>query len=343
MLEKIRFVLGWVKYNRSMTFVYITVLSFIACSNLLLMQFFYNESTYDENGTYFYCFYFDKSMKLETAEKILNDLDKSGIDVLEYAVAVEEVKGYEKADLYAVCSYLVLDEEQNKIRSEYFNSGKFENKANTCVGDQYNQPLVINNITFSLTGEYVPNIGNRGCDYLINASDYKKYISTVDVIEVTLTKRNRDAVVKVINQYDANYSSVFSDGIMESGLKSIRDTVIVSAVLMLVSFYSALAFVEMFVHFQKKDIAVFYRCGAKQKDIQRMYFGEVALAGVISFLIGAILANVVIKIIDFNYNKLNALVYVLAFIFYMVGYLLEAWIYIRVTVKHVSHIFSDTD
>ena len=115
MLEKIRFVLGWVKYNRSMTFVYITVLSFIACSNLLLMQFFYNESTYDENGTYFYCFYFDKSMKLETAEKILNDLDKSGIDVLEYAVAVEEVKGYEKADLYAVCSYLVLDEEQNKI------------------------------------------------------------------------------------------------------------------------------------------------------------------------------------------------------------------------------------
>ena len=88
MLEKIRFVLGWVKYNRSMTFVYITVLSFIACSNLLLMQFFYNESTYDENGTYFYCFYFDKSMKLETAEKILNDLDKSGIDVLEYAVAV---------------------------------------------------------------------------------------------------------------------------------------------------------------------------------------------------------------------------------------------------------------
>ncbi|MEE1342989.1 MAG: hypothetical protein U0L23_09795 [Lachnospiraceae bacterium] len=74
-----------------------------------------------------------------------------------------------------------------------------------------------------------------------------------------------------------------------------------------------------------------------------MYFGEVALAGVISFLIGAILANVVIKIIDFNYNKLNALVYVLAFIFYMVGYLLEAWIYIRVTVKHVSHIFSDTD
>ncbi|MEE1342988.1 MAG: hypothetical protein U0L23_09790, partial [Lachnospiraceae bacterium] len=89
------------------------------------------------------------------------------------------------------------------------------------------------------------------------ASDYKKYISTVDVIEVTLTKRNRDAVVKVINQYDANYSSVFSDGIMESGLKSIRDTVIVSAVLMLVSFYSALAFVEMFVHFQKKILQFF--------------------------------------------------------------------------------------
>ncbi len=76
MLEQFRFILGWIKKNKIMTIVYLSVLVLIITSNMLLTQFFVNECKTDEVGKYYYAFYFDETIDKNKIKRMCTELDE---------------------------------------------------------------------------------------------------------------------------------------------------------------------------------------------------------------------------------------------------------------------------
>ena len=341
MVNQLKFVLGWVKYNKSMTIIYCFILSMIACSSILMMQFYYDQSTHDADDVYYDCFYFTESLDSAIAEKILDDLGESGIEVLEYEVAANS-PDFDTQNEYTFCAYYVFEKEQQKSRNEYYDYGIFENKAGTYIGENADDILKIDGRTFEMAGEGSQIIGSSGCDYLISTEDYKKYVDHVDVIEIALPQKNNH-VKEIISAYSTSYTEEKSTGFLESGFNSIKKTLLASSILILFSLYSALAFVEIMIHLQRKDIAVLYRCGASPKKLCQLYVSEVLLSGVVSFVAGGLLAGILVKVIDFNFDRINGWVYLLGFCVYTLCYYIEATIYVRSTIKHVGIISRESE
>lgn len=94
------------------------------------------------------------------------------------------------------------------------------------------------------------------------------------------------------------------------------------------------------MHMQSLDIAVLRRCGATKSDIRRIYLVQVIGAGVISFVIGAVLCNLLLMVTDFNFNKIKAVTYLITFLAFMLCYIVEALIYIRVTLNYTGSMIS---
>lgn len=341
MKKQLKFVLGWVKYNRLMTIVYVVVLSMIACSSILLMQFFCEQSTYNQEGKYYYCYYFDESLSDDIAQRILSDIYSMGLKPIEYEVAIKNSE-YDTGNEYTFASYYVMDEEEQKVRNSNYSYGGFENEKNTYIADSASASLNLGQCEFEQKGEGAIVIGSCGCDYLITADDYKKYINKVDVVEITLIEKSSQ-IDDIIDAYTKQYTEETSTGILESGVESIKSTALVSLILILVSFYSALSFVEILINLQKRDIAVFYQCGASQKIIRKLYVAEVLVAGAFSFFLGSLLAILLVKILDFNFEYVNLWVYILSFLIYHLCYYLESVICIKKTLRYVGIISRESD
>ncbi|MBE5941501.1 MAG: FtsX-like permease family protein [Lachnospiraceae bacterium] len=339
MINQLKFVIGWTKYNRVMTGIFVTILSMIVCSSILLIQFFWDQSTYDQDGRYYYCYYFDADVGNDIAEQILYDLRSMEIEPLEYAVAAK-MSECDTGNEYTFCAYYCIDDNEQILRNENYDYGFFRNETNTYIADNISAPLDFGE--FELKGKGAIIIGSCGCDYLINAKDYKKYVDRVEAIEITLTQKN-NKIKDIISQYETQYTEEKSTGILESGMESIKNTAIVSFVLILVSIYSALSFIEIFIHFQRKDIAVFYQCGANPKGIRRLYLLESMLAGVVSFLLGSFIACILVRLCDFNFSKIRASVYIISFFVYNMCYCMETHISINLILRSVSMISKESE
>ena len=199
MINQLKFVLGWTKYNRFMTGIFVTILSMIVCSSILLIQFFWDQSTYNQDGRYYYCYYFDKNIDNDIAEQILYDLCNAEIEPLEYAVAAK-MSEYDTGNEYTFCAYYCIDDNEQTLRNENYDYGLFKNETNTYIADSISTPLLFGECEFDLKGKGAIIIGSCGCDYLINAEDYKKYVDKVDAIEITMTQKNNQ-IEDVISKY----------------------------------------------------------------------------------------------------------------------------------------------
>ncbi|MBP3327005.1 MAG: ABC transporter permease [Coprococcus sp.] len=337
MVEQLRFVLGWIRYNKVITIVYMVVLSLIVCSNILLIQFFCEESTENTEGRYYYSFYFDKHIDNNTIEALLLDLSNQDIGLEEFMVASNSDK-YVGYDDYYVAAYFLLNEKECNERNEYLSYGKFDGMAKKYIADVGISELPFNDENFKCTGEGTIHIGSYFCDYLIAADDYKEYVNRVDAIEVTLYEKNEDAVEAVVSKYIEDFEAEYLEDFLESGFESVKNTIIICIILLLFSLYSALVFIEIMIHMQKADIAVFLRCGAEKRDISRMYIGQVVIAGLISFIVGSLLGNVFLLFADFNFEKITIPAYLITFAIFMFCYIIEALIYIKVTLSNTISV-----
>ncbi len=337
MIEKIKFALGWVRYNKVITAVYLVVLSLIVCSNIFLIQFFCDESTENTEGRYYYSFYFDSPVDNEVIEDILIDLTNQDIGLGEFMVA-SNPEEYEMFNDYYVSSFLLFSEEENAERNKYLSFGEFDNTQKSYISDIGMSELLFNDENFKCTGEGAIHIGSYFCDYLISAEDYMKYVSSSNAIEVTLYEKNGDIAEDVISKYAEDYEAEYLEEFLESGFESVKNTIIICIILLLFSLYSALVFVEIIIHMQKSDIAVFLRCGAERGDISRMYIGQAVVAGLLSFIAGSILSNLLLQIIDFNFDKISITAYFITFAVFMFSYIIEAFIYVRVTLSNTISV-----
>lgn len=341
MLNQLRFVLKWVHYNYKITMIYIIVLSMIVCSSILLMQFFYGESTYIQDGNYYYCYYLNESIEENVVDEILEDLEKNDIFPLEFEVATL-LPQYNTYNQYTVAAYYVLDEVEMEKRNESYSYGKFNNIDLTCIGEMEEEPFIINQQKFKFEGSGNVVIGTSCCDYLITKNDYKKYIDTVDVIEITLKQKNND-LDKIINKYVSNYEEENSTGILDSGFDNVKGTALVSLIYIAVALYATLTFVKVVIDLQKKDIAVFYQCGADIKSIRKLYVVQIVLLGWICFLIGVFLTSMFVHFFEYNFEKINLWVIILSFLVFNFCYFIEAVIYIKIILNKVDIISKDIE
>lgn len=341
MISRLKFVLGWVKYNRLMTAVYILVLSMIVCSTVLLMQFFYEQSTYDQNGKYYYCYYFDEGLDIDAVDAILQDLYEAGINPLECEVASDDSDD-EIMNEYKYGAYFVLNENEQQSRNENYSFGAFENERYTCIADSSNTELKLGENLFEIKGEGSVIIGSLFCDFLITETDYREYVNEVDAIEFTLSNRTNE-ISTLIDKYNTDYTEEKNTGILESGLKSINGTAVISFLLILISVYSVLSFVEIMINLQKNDIVVFYECGASPNDIKKLYVSEIMTAGMLSFIFGCVLSCILVNTVGFNFKAIYLWVYIAGFLIFEACYYIEASIYIRKTISYVGMILKEEE
>ena len=237
MKNQLKLVSDWVKHNRSMTIIYAIILGMIACLSGVLMLLLSVKDTYSQDGKYYYCYYLDNSIGNDVADKILFDLCELGIEPLEYEVAAH-VPGYHTGNKYTFGAYYVMDYKEQKLRDDNYDGGVFENEKGTYISDRKSSPLKLEKGEFQSKGKGAIVIGSCGCDYLIAGEDYKEYVDKIDAIEVTLTKKSSQ-VDDVINAYTKQYKEEKSISVLKSGWEGIKNTVLVSVVLVLISLYSA--------------------------------------------------------------------------------------------------------
>lgn len=335
-MEKIRFALGWVKHNKIMTIVYMLVLSFIVCSDILLIQFYVSQSTYEEGYGYYYAFYFDERLNNDIADELIDRLTDKVSSFQELKVA-SNINGYQSSNDYAVAAYLVYREENQIERNKYFSYGRFMNEDGTFVTDTIQELDFIQGAEFKKTGEGTVMIGDTWADSLITANDYKKYVDGLDVIEITLgNNKEKDLIIEEIDLLGINYKIVDTDGFLASGLESVKFMMLITVMLLIFSLYASLAFVEIFINMQRKDIAVYYRCGARRKDLNKMYLGVTEVAGILSYIIGALLSYILISLLEFNFDKISLFAYIIGFVVFMMVYSIEAILYVRLTLKYIG-------
>ncbi|MCM1399308.1 MAG: hypothetical protein NC225_07500 [Clostridium sp.] len=339
MKDQIKFVLGWAKYNKFIITVFLSVLSLIVCSNILLVQFFYESCVKTKDGKFYYTYYFDESVSIDVVDEMLKDMNDNNVNVLEF-LAASNSNGVYGCNEYQISSYLILDAQENEERNQYLSYGKFDDAPQSYISDMGVDDLVLDGLPFECAGEGAIHVGSYFSDYMIGAGDYRNYIHSVDALEITLTEKNGKALEKVIRNYTANYEVEQFEELLESGFESIKGTIVICFLLFLFSLYSALVFVEIIMHMQSLDIAVLRRCGATKPDIRRIYLVQVIGAGAISFVIGAVLCNLLLMVTDFNFHKIEAVTYLITFLTFMLCYIIEALIYIRATLNYTGSMIS---
>ncbi len=91
MLEQFHFILGWIKKNKIMTIVYLSVLVLIITSNMLLTQFFVNECKTDEVGKYYYAFYFNETIDKTKIKRMCTELEEE-LDVEDLMLVTHDLE-----------------------------------------------------------------------------------------------------------------------------------------------------------------------------------------------------------------------------------------------------------
>ncbi len=132
MKEQIKFVLGWAKYNKFMVAVFLSVLSLIVCSNILLVQFFYESCEKADDGKYYYTYYFDEGIGIDIVDEMPNDINNKNINVIELLAASNSNEG-SGGNEYQISSYLVFDAQENEERNQYLSYGKFDGASQSYI------------------------------------------------------------------------------------------------------------------------------------------------------------------------------------------------------------------
>ena len=334
MIRKLKYVLAWTKYNKIMTIVFLMGVSLIVASNLLLAQFFYEQSTDDNGGRHYYDYYFDEGIPVAEAVSALNELENK-ITVSEYLVASGENHENINNDYY-VAAYLKTNSMDEQQRNEAMAYGSWQEETGKYVKDNTYLDGSGGLEQFDCSGESSIQIGSTYADYRVTKDDFLSLEDTVDAIEVTITTKNRQVVDSVIDKIGISYESEYTDVFLESGFDSVKYSIVICVILLFISLYSMIAFVELFLHMQRQDVVVFYRCGATMRDIRKMYFFEVGLAGILSFAVGVILAEAICKLANLDFNRISFIVFGIVFGIFLCIYILETYVYIRQTLKFLG-------
>lgn len=334
MITRLRFILGWTKLHKVMSFTFLVILSLIVASNILLVQFFYGESTADNQGLHYCTYYFDEEISVDDATSVL-DMLCSKVDVYEYMVASKSEE--ESENSYRFAAYIQVNDNEEEKRNNALSYGKWLGSENTYVEDN-NELTDASLAGYECVGEGSIQMGDEYVDYRLTPDDYKKIAGGIDAVEVTTLKKARNIVDSVIDELGVGYDVEYSDLFLESGFESVKYSIIICVCLLLISLYSIIAFVELYLHMQRQDLLVFYRCGATFSTIKNMYFVEMIAAGVVSFMLGTILAQIICKIINLSFDKISMFVILITFVVFIFLYLLETYIYIRSTLKYLKKI-----
>ncbi len=336
MFNRLIFILGWSKNNKEMTVVFLLVLSLIVASNLLIFQFFINESTFDEENRHYYTYYLENSVSLSDVKNLMKDLEAS-TNLCECLVATnpENVSPYNE---YFVAAYLKENEQDKVQRNEALSYGQWNNLENEYIVEtaELSNDSYFND--FKCAGVGITQVGSKFVDYKITLADYEKLSFKVDTIDVILFSNNRAIVDKIVDELEVAYEVEYQDTFLQSGFDSVRNALILSVFILIISLYSIIAFVEIYLHMQRKDILVLYRCGATIGDLKLVYVMEMILAGVLSYVVGIAFANILCKLMNLSYNVLSYVTYVITFIVFFIVYFVLVYIYIQVTLKHIDSL-----
>ncbi len=334
MINKLVFLFRYVIKNKAMSIIYILVLSLIVSSNLLIYQFFVNESTTDYTNRHYYTYHFDEKVNVNYILDLLSDLEKN-TDLCEFLVATNPGNVYTYNDYY-VASYLKTNTIDEEKRNESMSFGKWTNKDNTFISDSDDLIGVPYFVNFTCNGMGLTHVGNSFSDYRICEKDYLRTFEKADAIDIVLFSENRTIVNNLVDKLGVSYNAEYQDEFLKSGFDSIKNALFISLFLLLVSLYSIISFVEIFLHLQKRDIILFFRCGATVNSICRVYCTEMILVGILSYIIGFLFASFLCIIFNLNFEEISWVTCILVFLIYMILYTFEIIIYIRMTIKQIK-------
>lgn len=324
-----------------MTMVFILGISLIVASNILLAQFFYEQSIADNEGRHYYAYYLDTGITISEAYEILDVLEKEQ-DVQEFMIASKGITGESDND-YLVATYLKTNTDDEEMRNQALTYGVWQDKSREYIED--NSELDVPDIfkQFECSGEGTIRIGSKYSDYRISELDFWKLKESVDAIEITVMEKCSKMADTIISNLGIAYESEYEDIFLKSGFESVKYFIIICLVLLLISLYSMIAFVEMFLHMQRQDIVVFYRCGATMQIVRRVYFVEIFIAGLLSFACGGGIAWIIYKTVKLELKGISLVVLGIVFGVYMLVYMLETYIYIRQTLKILGSFETDIE
>lgn len=341
MLNQLIFILGWSKKNKEMTAIFLLVLSLIVASNLLLFQFFVEESTVDNKGRHYYTYYFDETVILDDIIELLEKLEKD-TDVCECLVASNPDKVLPYND-YFVASYLKKNKQDEEERNVALSYGEWNEVDNSYIADAAELPDYSFFEDFQCVGVGSTQIGNKFVDYRITLEDFKNLSFGVDAIDIILFSSDRASADTIVNSLGVKYEVEYQDDFLQSGFDSVRNALVISFFILTISLYSIMAFVEIYLYMQNKDIIAFYRSGATIKDLKRVYSWEMVVAGAVSCGAGFVFANIMCRLMKLRFESLSIPACIITFLIFFAIYLVEINIYIGSTLKHINTLHLEED
>lgn len=333
MLEQFHFILGWIKKNKIMTIVYLSVLVLIITSNMLLTQFFVNECKTDEVGKYYYAFYFNETIDKTKIKRMCTELEEE-LDVEDLMLVT---KG--NGDTYNDYKYGAFLIQNNKDLDAYNNSlsfGKWDNSRKTYIVDGIGLDIPLEIADYSCVGSGSIQIGEKYADFRLNIDDYYEVVKGIDGIEITLDYKADKKICEIIQGYTDQYEHIYQDEFLESGYESIKNPAVICFILMALSVFSVITFVEIYLRMQKKEMILFLRFGATIGNIKKLYYIESMLAGVFSYVISGVLAWLLCNLLKLSFDHIDLISLALIFILFMLVYMIETAICVHVSVKNLT-------
>jgi hypothetical protein len=306
----LKFTLKWFSANKIYTATLLIILSVVGYLCFTLSQYFYFSSMKEsidgvKNNEQIYFADFSTPISAKEFEKILSEELKSNLVTINLATDTGDSNNFKYS----------TDLLNENIVKMWGHSPKNDNEVM-----QFTNSYSYGNINLFGKDFLISGYGSiYGCsaDYKITFNTYKKYVNEISHVQFDFdTAPSNEQVTYLSNELSnlsgENIALYEYEGFNESGFNSVKNTLIIAVILILIALISAVFFMNMLIELQKKDIYVMILCGARKERLIFTFLTSVTIFSLIALAIGAVLFSVVSYFDFFLYSRffaVNPIVY----------------------------------
>lgn len=336
----IKNILAWHKENSFYSIVLVIILVAISYVCLILSHYFYYTITWigmEENVANIYYVELANGSPIETInEDLLPEIQHNIPRLKSVCVAYEQ--GEYNDHLYA--TPLIGT---NTIMTW----GKLPSDEQIM---QFYDPDLFRSVTLNEKTFPVSGYGTiRRClsDYTLSYKTYQQLIDRVDYIQLVfeddLNSKEYEQLSLIMKKSFGNACTLQRyTGINKNALRSSKNMLISSLVLIVLSLSSSMMFVSILINLQKKEIFIFSLCGASNKIIIVSYWFIYVMLSCFSLLIGIIAYIVTNNLSLYNYSDKD-LKYPIVFgcFFYILSTAISAFIAARKAIRNIANNYKE--